>query len=74
MWSEKIIKMIPAVLLLFCLLQIFELLLIISNMNKTEKLEAKVESNLKMLEHIVILLNEHSSCMDLAKDKRVKVK
>ncbi|GHP67167.1 hypothetical protein VN0232_05730 [Helicobacter pylori] len=58
MWSEKIVKIISKVLFLFCLLQIFELVLIIEDMNKTEKLETEIKNNLKMLENIMMLLNE----------------
>ncbi len=58
MWGEKIIKIIPAVLFLFCLLEIFELFLIISNMDETEKLETKIRSDLKTLSDTVILLND----------------
>ncbi|WP_024949747.1 hypothetical protein [Helicobacter pylori] len=64
MWNEKTLKIIPAALFLFCVLEIFELGIIINTMNKTEKLEAKIENNLKALEHITILLNEHPDCMD----------
>ncbi len=76
MWGEKIIKIIPAVLFLFCLLEIFELGLTINGISKTEKLEAKIENNLKVLERITILLNEHLECMDLEhhKDKIIKIK
>lgn len=59
MWNEKSLKIIPAVVFLFCVLEIFELLLVIDDMNKTEKLEAEIRNNLKMLEHITILLDEH---------------
>ncbi len=59
MWSERILKIIPALLFLFCLLEIFELVLIINSMNKTEKLEAGISDNLKVLEDITILLNQH---------------
>ncbi|WQZ31811.1 hypothetical protein E5Q04_02640 [Helicobacter pylori] len=52
MWSEKTLKIMPALLFLFCLLGVFELGLIINDMNKTEKLEAKVKNNLKLLEKI----------------------
>ncbi len=58
MWHEKIIRIIPAAAFLFCLLEVFELVLIINDMDKTEKIETKIENNLKMLEHITILLNE----------------
>ncbi len=76
MWDEKIFKIIPAVLFLFCLLEIFELVLIIGNMNKIEKLEARIENNLKVLEDITILSNEHLEDMVLerSKDKGIKDK
>ncbi|MFP6193188.1 hypothetical protein ACLGBC_05635 [Helicobacter pylori] len=57
MWNERIFKFIPAVVFLFCVLEIFELVLIISDMNKTEKLETEIRNNLKVLEDIVIPLN-----------------
>ncbi|MFP6118365.1 hypothetical protein ACLGA5_04140 [Helicobacter pylori] len=60
MWNEKFLKVIPAVVFLFCILEIFELVLIINDMNKTEKLEAEIRNNLKVLEDITVLLNEHS--------------
>ncbi|EQD92214.1 hypothetical protein L934_04920 [Helicobacter pylori PZ5080] len=50
--NERFFKVIPAVLFLFCLLQIFELVLIINIMNKTEKLEAVIVNNLKVLKSI----------------------
>ncbi|TPH55818.1 hypothetical protein FIM70_04440 [Helicobacter pylori] len=59
MWDEKIIKIIPAMLFLLCLLGIFELVLVIEDMNKTEKLETEVRNNLKVLKDITILLNKH---------------
>lgn len=59
MWNEKVIKVIPAVLFLFCLLEIFELVLIIGYMNKAEKLEAEIRDNLTKLTNITILLNEY---------------
>ncbi len=64
-------KIIPGVLFLFVLLEIFELVLVIDDMNKTEKLETEVKNNLKMLEDITILLNERLGDMDLehSKDK-----
>ncbi|GHR44773.1 hypothetical protein VN1261_15120 [Helicobacter pylori] len=76
LWIEKVIKVIPAVLFLFCFLEIFELALIISGMNKTEKLEAKIENSLKVLESITILLNRDLECMELEhlKDKGIKIK
>ncbi|GAA8328988.1 hypothetical protein HpHA55_22510 [Helicobacter pylori] len=52
MWSERFLKVIPAIVFLFCLLEIFELVLIINDMNKTEKLEEEVQNNLKVLETI----------------------
>ncbi len=74
MWHEKFLKVFPAMMFLFCLLEIFELVLIISDMNKTEKLEAEIKNNLKVLEEI--LLNEHLEGMSLGhfKDKKNKIK
>ncbi|MGL2713446.1 hypothetical protein ACQJ7S_07745 [Helicobacter pylori] len=76
MWNEKTIKIIPALMFLFCLLQIFELALIINDMDRTERLEARIENDLKSLEHISILLNERLKGMDLehSKDKGAKIK
>ncbi|BAW54733.1 uncharacterized protein HPF51_0658 [Helicobacter pylori] len=64
MWNERVLKIIPALLFLFCLLEIFELVLIIDDMSKTEKLEADIRNNLKALEDITILLNEHLEGME----------
>ncbi|GAA9983018.1 hypothetical protein VN0969_14700 [Helicobacter pylori] len=58
MWIERFLKISPAVVFLFCILEIFELALIINDMNKTEKLEAEIKNNLKVLENITILFNE----------------
>ncbi len=74
MWSEKILKIIPALLFLFCVLEIFELVLIINDMNKTERLEAEINNNLKVLENITILLNEHLEGMQLEHYKKIKIK
>ncbi|WQV34698.1 hypothetical protein KVK87_02315 [Helicobacter pylori] len=76
MWTEKFFKVIPAVVFLFCVLEIFELVLIINDMNKTEKLEAEIRNNLKVLEDITFLLNEHSQGMQLEhfEDKNIKIK
>ncbi|GAA7277017.1 hypothetical protein ID0507_09330 [Helicobacter pylori] len=65
MWNEKFLKIIPAVLFLFCILEIFELFLIINDMNKTEKLENDLYNNLQVMEKIVNLLNEHLEGMQL---------
>ncbi|WP_237392842.1 hypothetical protein [Helicobacter pylori] len=56
MWSEKVLKIIPALLFLFLILEIFELVLIINDMNKTEKLEQQLSKNLEFIDN---LLNEH---------------
>ncbi|WRE15813.1 hypothetical protein KVC61_05140 [Helicobacter pylori] len=56
MWNERFLKVIPAVVFLFCVLEIFEMVLIINDMNKTEKLEAEIRNNLKVLEDITGLL------------------
>ncbi|WRD12252.1 hypothetical protein E5K69_04580 [Helicobacter pylori] len=76
MWNERFLKVIPAVVFLFILLEIFELVLIINDMNKTEKLEAEIRNNLKVLEDITILVNEHLECMQLEhfEDKNIKIK
>ncbi|MGT0054851.1 hypothetical protein [Helicobacter pylori] len=78
MWNEKNLKILPAVLFLFCILEIFELVLIINDMNKTEKLEAEIRNNLKFVEDITILLNEHLEGMQSQhfnfKDKKIKIK
>ncbi|MBH0282869.1 hypothetical protein I6849_04160 [Helicobacter pylori] len=59
MWQKNFLKVIPAVVFLFVLLEVFELVLIINDMNKTEKLETEVRNNLKTLEDIVLILNKH---------------
>ncbi|GHR00331.1 hypothetical protein VN0420_14830 [Helicobacter pylori] len=76
MWNEKVIKVIPAVLFLFCLLECFEMILIIINLNKTEKLEVKFEENLESLKTNATLLNEHLESMvrTFQRDKKVKIK
>ncbi len=76
MWNERFLKIIPAVLFLFCMLEIFELILIINDMNKTEKLEAQLQQNLNKLEDITILLNDHLEGMQLGhfQDKKSKIK
>ncbi len=65
MWNERFLKVIPAVAFLFCMLEIFELVLIINEMDKTEKLEAEIRNNLKALEDITILINDHLEGMQL---------
>ncbi|WQZ14233.1 hypothetical protein KVJ76_01015 [Helicobacter pylori] len=76
MWNERFLKVVPALVFLLCILQIFELVLIINDMNKTEKLEAEIRNNLKVLEDITILLNKHLEGMQLEhfEDKKNKVK
>ncbi|MGL2771196.1 hypothetical protein ACQJ85_03590 [Helicobacter pylori] len=76
MFNERFLKVIPSVVFLFCLLDIFEMALIIYDMNKTEKLEAEIKNNLKMLEDIVILLNKHLKGMRLEhfEHKNIKIK
>ncbi|GAA7364767.1 hypothetical protein ID0616_20600 [Helicobacter pylori] len=62
---------------LFCILEIFELVLIINDMNKTEKLEVEVRNNLKTLKDITTLLNKDLEGMQLLegfKDKKIKIK
>ncbi|MGL2510530.1 hypothetical protein ACOWN8_00165 [Helicobacter pylori] len=71
MWVEKFLKVIPAAALLFCVLEILELVLIVQDMNKTEKLEAEIINNLKAVEDITILLNGQ---LKHFQDKKIKVK
>ncbi|RKV15260.1 hypothetical protein KVM52_01005 [Helicobacter pylori] len=68
--QEKIIKVIPGLLFLFCLLGVFELVLIINDMNKTEKLESEVKKSLEVIETITKLLNEHEHFHD----KKIRIK
>ncbi len=60
---------------LFCILEIFELALIINDMEKTEKLEAAISNNLNALKDIMIL-NKHLEYMDLEHfyNKKIKIK
>ncbi|KOS33514.1 hypothetical protein [Helicobacter pylori] len=76
MWTERFLKIIPAVVFLFCMLEIFELLLIINDMNKTERLEVEIRNNLKALRDITILSNEHLEGMQLEhfKNKKIRIK
>ncbi|OPG66037.1 hypothetical protein BGL87_00275 [Helicobacter pylori] len=69
MWNEKFFKVIPAVLFLFCILEILELVLIIGDMNKTQSLEAEVKKNLEVIETITELFNgQHFH------DKKIRIK
>ncbi|WP_231223931.1 hypothetical protein [Helicobacter pylori] len=76
MWNERFLKVIPAAVFLFCILEIFELVLIINDMNKTEKLETEIRQNLNEIKSITILLNEHLKGMQLGhfQDKKNKIK
>ncbi|WRB12064.1 hypothetical protein KVJ86_00995 [Helicobacter pylori] len=77
MWNEKFLKVIPAVMFLFCILQIFELVLIVNNMNESEKIEVRIRNDLKVLKNIMSSLNESSEGMQLSerfKDKKIKIK
>ncbi|MGL2659924.1 hypothetical protein ACQJ6P_04025 [Helicobacter pylori] len=76
MWNERFLKVIPALVFLFCVLEIFELVLIINDMNKTEKLESDLRNNLEFTETIVNLLNKHLKCKELEhfEDKNIKIK
>ncbi|MGL2812857.1 hypothetical protein ACQJ9L_07450 [Helicobacter pylori] len=65
--QEKIIKVIPGLLFLFCILGILELCLIVEDMNKTEKLEKEIKNNLEALETIVKLFDEHLGGMQSEK-------
>ncbi|MGL2517304.1 hypothetical protein ACOWN6_05095 [Helicobacter pylori] len=74
MWNEKNLKIIPGLLFLFCILSIFELALIIEDMNRTEKLEIEVKKNLAVIKTIAELLNEHLEGMGLEKHEIKKYK
>ncbi|MFB1280212.1 hypothetical protein ACLGEA_07860 [Helicobacter pylori] len=77
MWNERFLKVIPAVVFLFCVLEIFELLLIIEDMNKTEKLEKDLWKNLQIIEKATDLLKEGLENMGDLKhfhDKKIKIK
>ncbi|WRB97409.1 hypothetical protein KVD49_07665 [Helicobacter pylori] len=74
MFNERFFKVIPATVFLFCLLEIFELVLIINDMNKTEKLETEIRNNLKALEDITILLKDYSQDMQLEHYKEIQIK
>ncbi|WP_181329898.1 hypothetical protein [Helicobacter pylori] len=63
MWIERSFKMVPAVVFLFCVLEIFELVLIINDMNKTEKLENELKDNLQVMGTIINSLNENLGCL-----------
>ncbi|MFP6173475.1 hypothetical protein ACLGB1_02195 [Helicobacter pylori] len=58
MFYERFMKVIPAVVFLFCILEIFELVLIVNDMNKTEKLESEIRNNLSVLKDIIIFENK----------------
>lgn len=65
--QEKMIKVIPGLLFLFCILSVLELFLILEDMNKTEKLEKEIKNNLEVVETIVEILNEHLEYKQLEK-------
>ncbi|UOS27824.1 hypothetical protein MPG13_03645 [Helicobacter pylori] len=66
MWDKKILRVIPAIVFLFCILEIFELGLMINDLNKLEKLEEGIKNNLNALENITIVLEKHLEGMRLA--------
>ncbi len=59
MWDEKSFKIIPAILFLFCVLEIFELVLIINDMNKTEKLENDFKNDLQFMKIAIETFDKH---------------
>ncbi|KFH28260.1 hypothetical protein JM68_04875 [Helicobacter pylori] len=71
MCNERSLKGITAVVFLFCLLEIFELILAINDLNKTEKLEAEIRDNLKALKDAMIL---QSMNLGHFHDKKIKIK
>lgn len=70
--QEKVIKIIPGLLFLFCVLSILELFLTIEDMNKTEKLENEIRKNLEALETISSLLNKYLEGMQLEGEVKIK--
>ncbi len=76
MFNETSLKVIPVVVFLFCLLEIFELVLIITDMNKTEKLEVEIKNNLKVLGSITIPLNKYleSKQLEHFENKKIQIK
>ncbi|MFP6037133.1 hypothetical protein ACLGD5_07395 [Helicobacter pylori] len=74
--QEKIIKVIPGLMFLFCILGVLELFLIIEDMNKTENLEREVNNNLEAIVTITELLNKQLNNMDLEHfhNKKIKIK
>ncbi|MUU19752.1 hypothetical protein [Helicobacter pylori] len=67
MWNEKFLKVIPAAVFLFCILEIFELVMIANDMNKTEELEKGLKTNLEVLEML-------TECLKHIQDKNIKIK
>ncbi|WP_208386743.1 hypothetical protein [Helicobacter pylori] len=74
MWNERFLKVIPAVVFLFCILEIFELVLIINDMNRTEKLENEVSKNLEVLETITELQRAEGMDLEHFNDKKIRIK
>ncbi|MFB1341055.1 hypothetical protein [Helicobacter pylori] len=66
---EKFLKTISAGVFLLCILGIFELVLIIDDLNKTEKLEAGIKKDLAVIKTIAELLIEHLESMGLEEPK-----
>ncbi|WP_033777670.1 hypothetical protein [Helicobacter pylori] len=60
MWNRIYLKFDIKVVFLLCLLEIFELVLIINDMNKTEKLENGLKDNLQVMGTLINLLDEHT--------------
>ncbi|GAA9299865.1 hypothetical protein TH0249_10280 [Helicobacter pylori] len=71
MWNERFLKVVPGLVFLFCLLEIFELVLIVNSMNESEKIEVRIRNDLKESKDIIILLNES---LESFKDKKIKIK
>ncbi|WP_033762583.1 hypothetical protein [Helicobacter pylori] len=60
MWNRIYLKFDIKVVFLLCLLEIFELVLIVNDMNKTEKLENDLKDNLQVMGTLINLLDEHT--------------
>ncbi|RVY62474.1 hypothetical protein ECC37_07825 [Helicobacter pylori] len=72
MFVQRVLKIIPVVLFLFCILSVFELVFIIEDMNKTEKLEMELKENLVTIKTIAELLNEHLEGMEQKETRKIK--
>ncbi len=62
MWNEKILKIVPAILFLFSILEMFEMFLIVANLNNIEKIEVRLKQDLEISEMIVKIYEHLEHC------------